>query len=65
MDIRTFLNRLLILVFMGSIGFCLALSIKFKSTIGFLLALMSLVASIHFLYLLAKARRSAEQDERV
>lgn len=56
MNTRTIINRIIILGFMGLIGFCLARSIYFGSVMGIILALVSLVASIWFLYLLAKAR---------
>lgn len=62
---RTIINRLIILGFMGSIGFCLARAIYFKSVLGIILALVSLAASVWFLYILAKAKEEmlARQSE--
>jgi hypothetical protein len=60
MSYRTFLNRIIILCFMGLIGFCLAKAISTGSFIGVLLALVSLGAGIYFLHILAKAKREME-----
>lgn len=62
---RTVLNRFIILVFMALIGLGLAKSIQHGSVIGFILALVSLVAAIYFLFLLAKAREENEKEETV
>ena len=45
------------------IGYCLAVSVASKSVIGITLALISLGASIRFLYLLAKQQQEAETEE--
>ena len=55
MSFKTFLNRLLILGFMGIAGFSLAKAIYYKSILGIVLALVSLGAGVCFLYLLVKA----------
>jgi hypothetical protein len=63
MTYRTFLNRLVILGFMGLVGFCLAKAISTGSFIGILLALVSLGAGIYFLYILAKAKEEMQSKE--
>ena len=63
MTYRTVLNRAIILVFMGLVGFSFAKSIQYGSAIGFILASASLVAAIYFLYLLAKAKEELEAEE--
>ena len=60
---RPIINRFLVLCFMVLIGYCLAKSIKYQSTIGVILALVSLGAGIYFLYLLGKARQEMETEE--
>lgn len=62
MTYRTFLNRIIILGFMGLVGFCLAKAISTGSIMGILLALVSLGAGIYFLHILAKARREMEMQ---
>lgn len=60
---RTVINRFLILVFMALIGLSVAKSIQYGSVIGFILALISLVAAIYFLFLLAKSREENKEEE--
>ena len=60
---KTFLNRLIILGFMGIIGFCLARAIYVGSVMGIILALISLGASIWFLYTLVKAKEEMKAEE--
>ena len=60
---RTVINRFLILVFMALIGLSVAKSIQYGSAIGFILALISLVAAIYFLFLLAKSREENKKEE--
>jgi hypothetical protein len=60
MTYRTILNRLIILGFMGLVGFCLAKAISTGSVMGVILAIVSLGAGIYFLNILAKARREME-----
>ena len=62
MTYRTFLNRIIILGFMGLVGFCLAKAISTGSFIGIVLAIVSLGAGIYFLHILAKARREMEMQ---
>ncbi len=62
---RTVLNRFIILVFMALIGLSIAKSIQHGSVIGFILALISLVAAVYFLFLLAKTREENEKEETV
>jgi len=60
---RLFYNRYVILGFMALIGFCLARGIYYGSVMGITLALISLGASIYFLYLVTKAQEVTEQEE--
>ena len=62
MTYRAFLNRFIILGFMGLVGFCLAKAISTGSFIGILLAIVSLGAGIYFLYILAKAKSEMEMQ---
>jgi hypothetical protein len=61
---RTFISRLLIFGFLIGIGFCLARSVQYKSMLGVILALVSLGATIYFLYLLKMAQQEAETESR-
>ena len=63
MTAKTFLNRLIILGFMGLVGFCLAKAIYTGSFMGIVLAFVALGAGIYFLYILAKAREEPETEE--
>ena len=63
MTARTFLNRLIILCFMGLVGFCLAKAIYTGSFMGIVLAFVALGAGIYFLYILAKAKEEPEAEE--
>lgn len=63
MPSRSILNRLVILSFMGIVGFCLARAIYLQSVIGIILALTSLGAGIYFLYLLAKMQEEIQREE--
>jgi hypothetical protein len=63
MTYRTLLNRLIILGFMSSVGFCLAKAIQTGSFMGIFLALVSLGAGIYFLYMLAKAKEEMKSEE--
>lgn len=62
MIFRTLLSRLLIIGFLGLVGYSLARSIYYKSALGVVLALVSIVATIYFIQLLAKARQEAENE---
>ncbi|HUR67574.1 MAG TPA: hypothetical protein VMZ03_14570 [Chitinophagaceae bacterium] len=53
---RQLLNRCIILGFMVLIGFAIAKAIYHKSFMGVTLAIVSFVAAIYFLYILAKAK---------
>jgi hypothetical protein len=59
---RLFLNRFIILGFMAIVGFCLARSIYYESVMGVILALISLGASIYFLYLVVKMKEEMEAE---
>lgn len=60
---RTTLNKIIIISFMMLIGFSLAKAIYHKSFMGITLALVSLVAAIYFLYVLAKAKEEMEAEK--
>ena len=60
---KTFINRIIILGFMGLVGFSLAKAIYSGSVMGILLAFVSLGAGIYFLYTLAKAKEELEREE--
>ncbi len=62
MTYHKFLNRFIILGFMGLVGFCLARAISTGSFMGILLAIISLGAGVYFLYILAKAKREMEMQ---
>jgi len=62
---KAFLNRLIIIGFFVLVGYCLARSISNDSVMGIILALVSLVASIVFLYLLTQAREVKEKRKAV
>jgi uncharacterized membrane protein YjjP (DUF1212 family) len=62
MTSKTLLNRLIILGFMGLVGYSLAKAISSGSFMGILLAFVSLGAGIYFLTILAKARREMEMQ---
>jgi len=57
------INRLIIFAFMILVGIALVYGIRTRSVTGIILSLTSLGAGIHFLSLLAEARRETEQDQ--
>lgn len=59
---RTILNRLIILGFISLIGFCLAKAIYHQSIMGVILAVVSLGATVFFLYLVVKANAAIKQQ---
>ena len=63
MNSRKLLNRLIILGFMGLVGYCLAKAISSGSVMGIILALVSLGAGVYFLYILAKAKEEMRSEE--
>ena len=63
MTSRQSINRIIILSFMVLVGFCLAKAIYYSSILGIILALVSLVAGVYFLYILAKAKEELETEE--
>jgi uncharacterized membrane protein YraQ (UPF0718 family) len=60
---RPLLNRIIILVFMSLLGYALARAIYWQSVIGIILAIISIGASVTFLYILAKAREEIRKEE--
>ena len=63
MHTRQILNRLIILGFMVLVGFSLAKAIYTGSIIGVLLSLISLGATVYFLYTLVKAKEEFERGD--
>lgn len=59
---RTLLSRLVITGFLGLVGYSLARSIYYKSASGVVLALVSIVATVYFIQLLAYAKQEAENE---
>ena len=62
MTTREIINRSIIIVTMGLIGYALAYAIYVKSFIGIVLAVIALGAAINFLYILAKAKEEMESQ---
>jgi len=58
----TFLKKAIVLTFMIVVGFSLAKSIQASSTLGTVLALVSLSGGIVFVYLLQKLESSREKE---
>lgn len=63
MNLRTIINRTIILSFFAAAGFLLARSLYFGSFIGIVLAVVAIVAWLYFLQQLNKMK--AKQDEDV
>lgn len=61
---RPILNRIIIFGFLVLVGFCLAKAISKQSTLGIILALVSLAAVITFLCITAKAKADFETAKR-
>lgn len=59
------INKAIILGFMVMVGYSIAKSIQAGSPLGLVLAIVSLCAGIYFLYLLAQAKKQAEQEDTV
>lgn len=62
---RPFFQRVLVISFMILVGFCLAKAIYSQSITGIVLAIISLVAGIYFLYLLNLAKEETEKVQKV
>ncbi|HVT85291.1 MAG TPA: hypothetical protein VHD35_08800 [Chitinophagaceae bacterium] len=62
MSYRTLLSRLVITGFLGLVGYSLARSIYYKSALGVVLGLVSIVATMYFIQLLAYAKQEAENE---
>jgi len=60
---RRILNRIIIIGFMVSVGFCIAKAISSESWIGIILAFTALGAGVYFLHLVAKAKQEMEAEE--
>jgi uncharacterized membrane protein len=65
MKLPLFISRLLIIIFFALISYGLTGSIAVKSTMGTILAIISLGASIMFLYLLPKLYQQPNEEERI
>ncbi|HEX2629117.1 MAG TPA: hypothetical protein VHM26_08900 [Chitinophagaceae bacterium] len=61
---RPILNRIIIFGFLVLVGFCLAKAISKQSTLGIILALVSLAAVVTFLFIAAKAKTDFETAKR-
>lgn len=61
MSSRQLISRLIIFGFLVLVGFALAMGIYYKSFLGITLALLSLGASVYFLYIVAQARREMQE----
>lgn len=59
---RSQISRLIVFVFMALVVSALIYGIRARSITGIVLSLTSLIAGIHFLTLLAKAKREMEQE---
>ena len=57
------ITRLLVIGFMIGIGYALAKAFYYGSFMGIILAMVSLLAAIYFLYTLTQARREMENEE--
>jgi len=64
MNFRLFGTRLLVIVFFGLISYSLTGSIAVGSTMGIILAIVSLGATIVFLYLLPKLYQQPSEEEK-
>ena len=63
MTYRNIRNRLLILTFMALVGFSFAKAFSSGSFLGIVLAMISLLAGIYIIHLLARAKREMETEE--
>ena len=63
MKLPSFIINLLIIIFLGLISYGLTGSIAVKSTMGIILSLISLGATITFAYLLPKLYQQPSDDE--
>ena len=60
---KSTLTKVLILGFMVLVGFALAMAFYYGSFIGIVLATVSLLAGIYFLYILSSAKRELAEYE--
>jgi uncharacterized membrane protein len=63
MKLSLFISRLLIIIFFAVLSYGLTGSIAVKSTMGIILAIISLVATVVFLYLLPKLYQQSNEEE--
>lgn len=63
MKLHPVITRLIVLAFFGLIGYCLASSIAVGSVMGIVLAIVSLGATIVFLYYLPKLHEQQHTTE--
>ncbi len=56
------LTRCIVIGFMVLVGFAIAKNIQTGSPLGLILALISLIAGIYFVYLLKKANEQQEES---
>jgi uncharacterized membrane protein len=65
MNLPLIIGRVLIIVFFALVSYGLTGSIAVKSTMGIVLAIISLGATVVFLYLLPKLYERPQEEERV
>lgn len=63
MNLPLIIGRLFIIIFFALISYGLTGSIAVKSTMGIILAIISLGATVVFLYLLPKLHQQPQDDE--
>jgi hypothetical protein len=63
MNLRLFFSRFLVIIFFALISYGLTGSIAVKSTMGVILAIVSLAATIVFLWLLPKLYQQPTEEE--
>ena len=63
MKLPLFFSRLLVIIFFAIISYSLTGSIAVRSTMGIILAIISLGAAIVFLYLLPKLYQQPNEEE--
>jgi hypothetical protein len=64
MNLRLIISRIAIIIFFALISYGLTGSIAVRSTMGIILAIISLGATAMFLYLLPKLYQQPNEDER-
>jgi len=63
MNLRLIISRLIIIIFFALVSYGLTGSIAVRSTMGIILAIISLGATVIFLYLLPKLYQQSNKEE--